>query len=210
MVLVRIINNKIYIVRGETPTYDVSVKDKDTGAPYIIPSGIVSPIVEFVIRESVYAKENDFAFRAYLDYSNQHRFDSAEIADYNALYDSQATGSVIWDDDVVPPVEDENKLFRRTVLKQSDYRYWNGSAWTPYEFRITFQFPYQATSVMEPKTYQYEVALFDGTISSSEGNVIPPNVLMPPASDTFSLTNISYKKPLLEASDFVVGGSPSE
>ena len=32
----KIINNKIYIVQGETPTYTASVIDRDTGHPYMI------------------------------------------------------------------------------------------------------------------------------------------------------------------------------
>ena len=59
----RIVNNKIYIARGETATYDVSVKDNKTGAPFTIPSGYKNPVIEFIVRPSVYDREDGYGLK---------------------------------------------------------------------------------------------------------------------------------------------------
>lgn len=182
----KIINNKIYIAKGETPTYDVSVIDKQTEAPYMLPSGINNPVIEFIVRPSVYNRADDYVFRAYLDYSTHKKFETPELVEYT---DNQ------WDDSNAPSSGDEEKLhFRITSDGIKEYRYYENGAWVPYEFRISFMFPYEATSLMESKQYKYEVVLFGA-------DVLPGNA---------GLTNISYKEPLLEATDFIVGGSLSE
>ena len=56
---------------------------------------------------------------------------------------------------------------------------------------------YPSTSKMEAKTYKYEVVLFNATPKYQNSKLI-------------GLENIAYKKPLLEATDFIVGGSLSE
>ena len=66
----RIVNNKIYIIRGETPTYNVTVKYRDSGVPYMLTEGdrakLVNPIIEFVVRPSIYSREDDYVFRFYI------------------------------------------------------------------------------------------------------------------------------------------------
>ena len=58
----KIINNKIYIVQGETPTYTASVIDKDTGIPYMILKTDMFPVVEFIVRPSIYNRADDFVY----------------------------------------------------------------------------------------------------------------------------------------------------
>lgn len=208
----RIVNNRIYIARGETPTYDVDVIDVDTGAPFVLPSGYVKPVIEFVVRPSVYNRKEDYVMRCYLDYSAklaEHNFGDTEIQDYE---------DVDWNNNYnfTAYNQPQNALFRKRIASGVDeweYRYYNPNAtgtgnsykWIEYKFNIKFQFPYEATSLMEPKTYKYEVTLFSGEITPA--GVSP--IIMPP-SDGYELTNISLKKPLLEATDFIVGGSLSE
>jgi hypothetical protein len=192
----KIINNKVYMSKGETPTYDRTVIDKNTGVPFLISSDIDNPIIEFIVRPSIYAREDDFVFRAYLDYSNIKRFESGDVVDY--------VGSV-WDNENPPSNDNKDKLFRRLINGEYDYRYYDENAtgtgteykWVPYEFRISLMLPYASTSVMEAKTYKYEITLFGGTKKDNPSeNEIP--------------INITYKYPILEAEDFVVGGSLSE
>ena len=54
----KIVNNKIYIGRGETPTYHVYVIDEDSGAPFIVPVGVKNPVLEFIVRPSIYDRED--------------------------------------------------------------------------------------------------------------------------------------------------------
>ena len=194
----KIVNNKIYIGRGETPTYHVYVIDEQSGTPYIIPSSVKNPVLEFIVRPSIYDRENDFVFKTYLDLQDIKKFDSEEPVEYK---------EESWDNDVVPSEKDKNKLFILKIAeKEYEYRYYNStieddgkdSRWVPYDFEIEFQFPYEATSLMEAKTYKYEIALFDANIKRNEDG------------EAIGLQNIIFKKFLRHATDFIVDGSLSE
>lgn len=176
----KIINNKIYISKGETPTYTANVIDKETGAPLIISSGINNPLIQFIVRPSIYSREDDFVMKKDMLYDVE-RFE--QIKDYEEDF---------WNDDIPG---DSNVLYRKGL----DYKFYNSETekWEPYSFEISFQFPYSDTSKMEPKTYKYEITLFGGSLKQSFGDKETP-------------INIDYKKPLLEATDFIVGGSLSE
>lgn len=230
----RIVNNKIHIVKGETPTYDVIVVDPDTGAPFRLLNGIHNPVIEFSVQESVYDLSNKFVFKVYMDYKNETRFSTTEIFSYNELEGSEEPQ---WDNSVVPPeqhhavVDSEGHITSACLyeLEHDDYvefRYYNPNAvwnedeehpdgitennykWCIYEFSITFPFPYAdgfntdtkigygGTSSLEPKTYKYEISLFDGVLVDVDGE--------------FVLTDINYKEPLIEVNDFIVGGTTSE
>ena len=54
----RIVNNKIYIARGETPTYSASIIDRLTGAPLVIDRGLY--------------EKTDGEFNVYYYYWNRH------------------------------------------------------------------------------------------------------------------------------------------
>lgn len=201
----QIINDNITIVQGETPTHNRIVIDKETGAPYIISTGINNPYIEFTVRHSVYDKKNNYVFRAYLDCSNIKKFD--EIVDYD---------DELWIDEVPADV---SKLYRRDFEGVKDYRYWDsekvytdGTHWHPYEFRITFTFPYAdgqikqgeehiekfgGTSTMEAKKYKYSITLIGGNKKDSFKHGECPII-------------IDYNKPLLTSADFVVEGTTNE
>ena len=210
----RITNNVIYIAKGETGTYDVSVIDRKTGVPFILPKGINNPAIEFIVRPSIYNRDDDFVFRAYLMRTTDHRFETDEVVNYNEP-DQETIAQ--WSDASKPVVGDEGKLFRRYLDDGScDFRYYDENQvyadeygtthWIPYEFKINFTFPYEATSLMENKTYKYEVTLFGGVLKESAQG----DVLSPPGKGESIYDKIDVKRPLLEATDFVVGGSLSE
>ena len=230
----KIVNNKIHIIKGETPTYDVVVFDPDTGAPFRLLDGLNNPVIEFSVKESVYDLTNKYVFKVYMDYKNETRFLTDEIFSYNDLDGSEEPQ---WDNSVVPPenhwavVDEDGHITGACLyeLEHDDYvefRYYNPQAtweeneehpdgvtkdnykWCTYEFSITFPFPYSdgfneenkigygGMSDLEPKTYKYEVTLFDGVLVLVDGE--------------YMLTDINYKKPLLEVNDFIVGGTTSE
>lgn len=174
----KIINNKIYIVQGETPTYIADVIDKDSGAPLIIDPGKENPTIVFIVRPSIYAREHNYVMKEHFLYDGK-RF--SRIEDYKAFD--------YWNNDYAG---EEGVLYRKGL----EYKYYDtdSNEWKDYSFTINFTFPYSATSKMEPKTYKYEITLFCGTENLENDIGI----------------NIDYKKPLLEATDFIVGGSLSE
>lgn len=208
----QIINNKISIVKGETPTYDAFIIEKD-GSPIRLIKPKSTPIgdyiycIEFVVRPSIYNRESDFVYRSY------HKMDvplfaSDVVIDYNVEFnytpEQNTSGDVLWTDGYVPQENKKEFLFRRTNNNVSDYRYYDesqtaedGTHWIPYTLSLTFQFPYDKTSKMEAKTYQYEITLFGGLRKQTTSNDEIPLI-------------IDFKRPLLEATDFKVGGTLSE
>lgn len=217
----KIVNNRIYITKGETSTYNAYVIDDDTGAPFTLPSGIDNPIIEFVVRPSIYNRKDDFVFKCYLLYADkkaEHDFGDTTVQTYTVTSEADNEWSNDYNfKDSEGNDQPQNALFRKEVVIGSDtweYRYFNPDAtgtgddykWIPYEFNITFSFPYEATSLMESKPYKYEIALFSADITPTPSG----NTVKIPPDNIYELTNISHKMPLLEATDFNVGGSLSE
>ena len=69
-VVMKIVNNNIYITRGETDTYNAKVIDKDTGAPFVLPSDFLTSdtkkfLVQFSVRRSDYVKDGS-AIKKYI------------------------------------------------------------------------------------------------------------------------------------------------
>lgn len=202
----RIINNKIFIARGETPTYSASIIDKDTGAPLIIHKGLYTEkengekvntmILEFVVRDSVYSRNDDFRLKYNLlieQNPNFHLFDSSKIEDYSTVSADQEE----WHDEYGPAEGFENSLYRRTDSYDNNYyAYYEQGKWKEYSFDFDVTFRYAETSVMEPKTYKYEITLLGGTLKEN-----------PKPGET--IVNIAYFKPILDLTDFIVEGSIS-
>lgn len=206
----KIVNNKITIGRGETPTYDVAVIDRDTGAPFMLPILPDNPdrkwIIEFIVRPSIYNRDDEYVFKALLLRTDK-QFTTNVIETYEYASEEQN----IWDDNYDFKIDGEgieqqnrNALFRKETAKGSgvwDYAYYEAGTWVPYEFKINFMFPYEYTSKMESKTYKYEIVLFGGTSDNPIEDLV---------YDAELPLNIEYKKFLLNSTDFEVGGSLSE
>lgn len=179
------------MTRGDTPTYSVKIVSKD-GTPLIITTGILNPIIEFVIKEGVFYKESPiFVHRMWI--TSTKIFDSNEVV----LYTSPS-----WVDP--PMIGDYNKLHKKKDLINNTYTYKyfdnNTEQWRDYEFSLTFVFPYDFTKTLEPKTYLYELILLGGELKN------PPL----PTDSIETPINVSFKKTLLTPSEFKVEGSLSE
>ena len=133
----RIVNNKIFIARGETPTYSASIIDKDTGAPLIIDRGLYSDdvktlILEFVVRDSAYSRNDDFRLKYNLLIEQNpgfHVFDGTDIIPYTSTPTTQ------WDDNVKPSAGYENYLHRRFDADENNYyAYYSNGHWVEYSF----------------------------------------------------------------------------
>lgn len=207
----RIVNDKIQLTRGETPTYNVRVINKETGAPFTISPYINNPVVEFVVRPSIYSRESEFVFKAYLDCAHLPKleFDAVESLRYE-----NDTLDVLNDTETPSTGENGILYYINAGGGERGYAYYDGSTWKEYEFRLLFQFPYWATSVMEPKTYAYQVTLLGGVLRTDafdtgkslvdeKGNIVGR------ANSDIPIV-IDYNKPLLDPTEFTVGGSVSE
>lgn len=203
----KIVNNRIYIAKGETPTYSAKIIDKDTGAPLIIDEGLFAEkpngekvntlILEFVVRDSVYSRKDDFRIKYNLlleENPNFHIFDGADILSYN---DISGGYNEEWLDSVKPIEGYENYIYRRTDNEETNYyAYYQNGHWTDYSFDFDVTFSYAETSVLEPKIYKYEITLLGGSLKENPG---PKETIL----------NIVYYKPILELTDFIVEGSIS-
>ena len=189
----KIVNNKIYIGRGETPTYDVVVANRD-GSPFKLfktardVEGDKS-YIEFVVRKSIYSDE--ITFRYFIDQSDKKVFDSDDIVSVEDVFNP------------VGPVEGKENYLHHLYKEEEDineYKYWEDGEWVDYEFRLTFPFQYGDTAYLENKTYWYEVTLIKGVLKNP----------LPESKQESPYTNISYKKILQDPIEFILGGSISE
>lgn len=205
----RIVNNKIFIAQGETPTYSARVIDKDSGAPFMIDKAMAlnadnsvrTIIVEFVVRDSAYSRDDDKRIRRHLILKpdeSYHMFDDLEIIPYGGV-PQFVDGDIIWDDTYVPDEANKNRLHRYESYEDNFYCRYDetNNKWVTYDFNVNVTFMYSETSVMEPKTYKYEIALFAG---NRKTNPVPGEIPI----------TIEFKKRLLDLTDFTVEGSISE
>lgn len=193
----KIVNNKIYIGRGETPTYDVLVANRD-GSPFKIFKTARDvegdkTYIEFVVRKSIYS--DDITFRYFIDQSDKKVFDSDTII----LVDS-FVGLGQPEDEFINHLHHTYYIDIVTKEEVNQYKYWDTDKWVDYEFRLTFPFQYGDTAHLENKTYWYEVTLMKGVLK----NPLPDN------NKEFPYTSISYKKILQDPIEFILGGSMSE
>lgn len=206
----RIVNNKIFIAQGETPTYSARVIDKDSGAPFIIDKAMAlnadnsvrTIIIEFVVRDSVYSRDDDKRIRKHLilkPEESYHMFDDLEIIPYTGTPEFDKNDEIIWDDTYVPDEANKNRLHRYESYEDKFYCRYDeaGHKWVTYDFDVNVTFTYSETSVMEPKTYKYEIALLAG---NRKTNPVPGEIPI----------TIEFKKRLLDLTDFTVEGSISE
>jgi hypothetical protein len=121
-----------------------------------------------------------------------HVFDSTTIIPWSD------TATLEWDDSIGPDEGFENYLYSR--FDEDDdyfYAYYKDGHWVDYSFDFDVTFTYDKTSIMEPKTYKYEIVLLGGSLKENPG-----------PSET--IINVVYKKPILDLTDFIVEGSISE
>ena len=187
----KIVNNNIYITRGETDTYNTRVIDKTTGAPFVLPSTNAAGdtmskfLIVFSVRKSDYIKDGS-AIKKYLWLSNNAKLVKTNAEDYPASE---------WGSHGEAFVPEKNVLYRRkTALGTYDYAYYDGKTWKDYSFNIKFPFLYNDTASLAPKAYKYAMTLYGGNNLdiTEEG-----------------LVGIDYKKPLVDA-QFIVEADINE
>lgn len=205
-VIMRIVNNNIYITRGETATYTAKVIDKATGAPFILSKELVDGqmttrfLIKFSVRKSEYVKDGTEPTKylwlsGYSGESGDTQYnigegfvllDSTEVIDYPAAdWGEHGEGFVV----------KNNVLYKRlTALGTYEYAYYDGAKWNTYEFKISFPFLYGDTSDMAPKAYKYAMTIYGG----NDLTVTPDG-----------LYGIDYKKPLVDA-NFIVEADINE
>lgn len=194
----KVVNNNIYITRGETATYNVRVIDKFTGAPFVLPkkqedTDLNKFMILFGVRRSDYIKDG-YAFKKYLEITSDN---FVLLNDTVVLPYGSETGNDIWDNNLTVENPVEKVLYKRkTATGGYDYRYWDpnktdeetATHWIPYEFVIRFPFTYNDTASLTPKAYKYAMTIYGG----SDLRVTQDG-----------LEGIDYKKPLVDA-NFIV------
>lgn len=209
----KIVNNNIYITRGETDTYNAKVIDKDTGAPFVLPKDFLTSdtkkfLVQFSVRRSEYVKDGS-AIKKYIWLSgfngtqDGEQYDiSKDIALLNSTEVIDLPEGGDWKDypmynedkELIYPITDNVLYRRKTALNTYDYRYYDGKEWKPYSFVIKFPFLYRDTAELAPKAYKYAMTIYGGN------NLVITND---------GIQGIDYKKPLVDA-QFVVEADINE
>lgn len=185
----KIVNNNIHITRGETATYNVSVIDKVTGAPFILPKNEANKfLVMFSVRKSDYIKDG-YAIKKNIWLDEDLLMDSTEIEPY------RGGNNVEWSTDFKPLDTTSKKVYKREYKPgQYDYKYWDGTEYKDYSFVIEFPFLYNDTATLSPKAYKYAMTIYGGN-----------NLEVGPDG----LVGIDYKKPLVDA-QFIVEADINE
>lgn len=179
--IMQIINNKIYIYRGETSTYSSRIIHKEDGSPFMLLAGIDNPFIQFSVRKSLYDSV-DSIINIFINLQDRHIFSTSEVVDYT---------EEDWDDLVGPAVGDELKLHRK--VNDLTYAYYESGAWVMYDFVITFPFLREHTEDLESREYWYDIALLGGDLQEED---IPLKVI--------------YKQIISKPNYFIVEGSVSE
>lgn len=183
----KIVNNRIYIQQGETPTYKARIINKDNGSPYIVLDNIKNPFIEFSVRDSLYGKYN-YLMRVFLNLKDTHKFPTSEIA----LYEEPD-----WDNDIGPSEGNEYKLHRKTTGVTDLYAYYSDEGiWELYDFIIEFPILRRFTIAAEAKSYWYEISLL-GSDDYIDDDDILYNIPY----------KIKYKEVIQLPNEFFVGGS---
>lgn len=185
----KVVNHKISMMRGETPTYFSSVKFAD-GTPYMNTDPANLYCFEFVVRPSIYASGNDFVFRTYKKVNTETIpiFPSRLVIDY---------GEAAWNDDIGPQAGYEYYLHRLKVGDIYEYRIYKDRSWITYSFDLEITFPYSSTRHFEPKIYYYEINLLGGIMLAET----------PRDSSVCPLETIVVKIPLITPKEFKVEAS---
>lgn len=186
----KVVNHKISMMRGETPTYSANIKMAED-IPYIIlkTDDIVQPtfVVEFVIRPTIYSKGDDFLFRRYIQVQAQlNNGDLVDIPRFESRTVIDREGDPDWE--IIQDGEVEGYLYRQLIGNIYEYRYLLDGEWQKYNFNIGVVFPYSETKDFEPKIYWYEINLLSGellnpvptSMTECPITVINKTIILPP------------------------------
>lgn len=197
----KVVNNKIYITRGETATYDLNLKYLDDDSPFrlVDNTGKLDFIAVLTIKSTIYDTK-PATNQLIIDLKNAGKpiFSTNEITDIKAGNDfTYFEAHTIVESDL-------GKLFKAKRSSTDDticYGYAvekNGSyEWVKdYKFSLDFPFDYDVTAKLESKKYVYDVNIFWGSWDGSNENGMT------------SFT-VAGKQIIIEPTELQVGGSLS-
>lgn len=143
----KLLGEKINIVRGETFTLNCTV-EYDDGAPYVLRADIENPYIALTVASTTFRMAERYRKTWWLDLSSYPAFVS----------------------DVVIPKPSSNPTSANEAVyytTNSDgtitYEYWNGTAYVEYDFSFSKVFLNFDTREWIESIYKYEVAIVGGT-----------------------------------------------
>lgn len=186
----KVVNNKIYITRGETTTYNLNLKYLDDDSPFrlVDDTGELDFIAVLTIKSTVY--ETKPATKQMVMNLNSIKpiFTSNDWIDKSTLVfggiENPQTGVLY---KAKKLITDETAVFG----------YYTGTEWvTDYTFTLNFPFTYDITAKLESKKYVYDVNIFWGNWVAQD-------------SDEMNEFNVLGKQIIIEPTELQVGGSLS-
>ena len=151
--MLKIVNNKIKLNRGDTGTLDIQFKGSD-GKPYLIPNDVSDLKLEFIVKDSSFRGSNKY-FSFIFDQLLLKTFKDLEIEPLESyIFDTTyATES-----DVTNAGLELDKLY--SYDKEYKYLSFNDTEsyyeWVEYSFDILFELTANNTKDIESGRYVYE------------------------------------------------------
>lgn len=167
--------NELIVHRNETFTLDRYIVNKD-GTPYILSKEVANQWILVTVASSLYGQAGRYKNNWWLDLSEYPKFTEttpiplddlvttrggttkAYPAGYPAGQVSAWLGDKQIADNDYHPYVFSHKVNEDTI----QYRYWNGSAYVPYEFSFELVFTQEETREMVESEYLYSIFLVAG------------------------------------------------
>lgn len=149
----KLINNEIYIQRGESFTIDRTIVNRD-GSPYIISSELKNPYFLITVSTNKREQLDREVYNYWLDLSKFPRFEHTQIQQL------ELSGDTEW-----PEPDDSFLNAVYTDKHKEQYKYYSDGEWKDYRCRIIKLFNTNDTMKWVSQEYVYSISLVSGTKS---------------------------------------------
>ena len=167
--------NEITIHRGESFTIDKFIVNKD-GSPYIVSNHLLNPHLRISISDSLYEQEGRYVSNYFLNLSKLQRFESTVPVDIRSFKSSVGGTSLYTSFDAMSGLpsgyignslvtytsNDDALFYCKNDDGTVDYKYYTGTGWSDYKFRLLKYFSTDVTSLWRGQNYWYDISLVSG------------------------------------------------
>ena len=148
--------NDMIINKGENFTIDITLKNRDD-SPYILSKELQNPRIRITFASAKYDPEKIVKeFWLPLD-------------EYPArFYNTVPVELSSWTESLPGYDASENLYYVVTSSGQKQYKYWDGTRFVDYDFRIVYTFSPSDTLDLVEQNYFYNVLLYSGELSEDD------------------------------------------
>ena len=208
----RLRGKEIIVHRGETFTLDMVIRNRD-GTPFVVSSGMSNPYLLLSVSSANYMYNSDERYLCnwWISLENLPKFTQStavEIPEFTSEYI-----------DVNP---DNQLLYTSIVDGVRKYKYWNGTGFVDYEFRIVKHFTSSETQEWVENAYMYSISFVAGqdsytylqSIWDASWGEMPEDLStawsIATSKDSTILNVLEYDAPICNYSDVLVFIEPNK